>query len=614
MKQGWLLHAPLPAAIVALILIGGMSQPARAHEARRGAPSDETLSAGMTPEDRPAEIWRCPMCESVRQDHPGRCPKCGMDLVVDTSPTAAHETGKTPAGRVGGHAADPSRPLMPGVPPWLFYATSLSILGLSFFLFEFRGRRRDGGREEGRRFNLMAVPLLRALVARPWFRLVLQVPVVLLFALVIAAGFAGNPSPGRNIATVLTWTIWWTWLVIAILFVGKLWCTACPWMAIADWVGALIPWRRGDGSIGLEKRWPRGLRNIWLATLLFVGLTWLELGFGVTEKPWLTAFLGLVMVAASVLTILVFERKAFCRYACLVGRVSGLYSMFAASELRAADRDICRHCSTHDCYHGSGAGRPCPTGQFIGAMDANTYCILCMECVRTCSKDNIAWNVRPLGADLVEGRRTRVDEAYLAVIMLSMSAFHGLTMTPTWDRMVGAIESVGGASWLVAFSAGMAGMILLPLAVYYGVCVLMKALAGDGNHSAGFLFVRFSYSLLPIALFYHLAHNLQHIFFEGKKLVRVASDPFGWGWDLFGTAHMLIDSILPLNVGWGIQVGLILIGHVYGILIAHQVANAIYDNHRTATLSQVPMLLAMLLFSFQSLWLLTQPMMMRSSM
>ena len=67
-------------------------------------------------------------------------------------------------------------------------------------------------------------------------------------------------------------------------------------------------------------------------------------------------------------------------------------------------------------------------------------------------------------------------------------------------------------------------------------------------------------------------------------------------------------------MGWGIQVALILVGHVYGILIAHKIAYATYDNPRTATLSQVPMLMAMLLFSFQSLWLLTQPMMMRSAM
>ena len=70
-----------------------------------------------------------------------------------------------------------------------------------------------------------------------------------------------------------------------------------------------------------------------------------------------------------------------------------------------------------------------------------------------------------------------------------------------------------------------------------------------------FLFMRFSYSLLPIALFYHLAHNLQHIFFEGKKLVRIASDPFGWGWDLFGTADMLVDAVLPVSIGRGCWIG-----------------------------------------------------------
>src|SRR6185436_547223 len=116
-----------------------------------------------------------------------------------------------------------------------------------------------------------------------------------------------------------------------------------------------------------------------------------------------------------------------------------------------------------------------------------------------------------------------------------MSAFHGLSMTPSWDTMVLWIRRTYGTGWLTAFSLGMAGMLLLPLAVYYGICVLMKWFAADRKNSPKDLFVRFSYSLLPIALFYHLAHNLQHIVFEGKKFVRVASDPMGWGWNLLGT-------------------------------------------------------------------------------
>jgi hypothetical protein len=58
----------------------------------------------------------------------------------------------------------------------------------------------------------------------------------------------------------------------------------------------------------------------------------------------------------------------------------------------------------------------------------------------------------------------------------------------------------------------------------------------------------------------------------------------------------------------------VLIGHVYAIVIADRTARSLYADPRTATVSQVPMLAAMLLFSFQSLWLLSQPMLMRTAM
>jgi hypothetical protein len=558
-------------------------------------------AGAVAPPPERSEVWGCPMCETVRQPVSGRCSMCGMDLVRMADPREVSAEASMQAGPPG---AKP-RPLMPGLPNWLFFGIAILILAVSFALFEVWGRKARG-RFSGARFDMFRIPGLKAWLKKPWFQLSLQLPVLFLFALVIAAGFFGDPSPERNIAPVLTWTIWWAWLVFLILFMGKLWCTACPWMAVSDWIA------RSIGSYGI--RWPGLLRNIWPATGLFVFLTWLELGYGVTEKPWLTAAMGLVMLALAVGSVVIFERKAFCRYACLVGRVSGLYSMFSSSELRAANRGACKGCVTKDCYRGNELGQPCPTHQFLPTMDANTYCILCMECVKACPEDNVAWNARPFGSDLVESVKPRIDEAYLAVIMLSMSAFHGLTMTLAWDKIVDAIDRATGAGWLAAFSLGMIGMLVLPLVVYYGVCVLMKAFARDREHGAGEIFVRFAYSLLPIALFYHLAHNLQHIFFEGKKLIRAASDPFGHGWDLFGTAHMPIDAVLPLHVGWGIQVSLILIGHVYGIYIAHKAAQSLYDDPRAATASQIPMLAAMLLFSFQSLWLLSQPMLMRTAM
>jgi hypothetical protein len=343
-------------------------------------------------------------------------------------------------------------------------------------------------------------------------------------------------------------------------------------------------------------------------------LTWLELGFGVTGSPRLTALLGLAMFGLALLSLVVFERKAFCQYACLVGRVSGLYAMFASTELRATDKDVCRACKTKDCYHGNDAGAPCPTHQYLGAMDRNTYCILCTECVKTCPADNVSWNLRPPGADLFEFRRARSDEAYLAVILLAMAAFHGLSMTPTWDRVVTGVGTTFGVGELASFSLGMGTIIAFPLLVFYCVCWTIKRAARDTQHTVRALFVRFAYSLLPIALFYHLAHNLQHTVYEGLNLVRIASDPFGWGWNLFGTADLVTAALIPPQLGWWIQVLLILIGHVAGILIARRVAFALYPDPRQATVSQVPMLAVMVLFSLQSLWLLSQPMVMRTAM
>ena len=135
---------------------------------------------------------------------------------------------------------------------------------------------------------MFRVPVLGTLLRSPLVLGSARIAVLALFLLVIAAGLFGDQAPEHNLAPVLTWTIWWTWLVFAIVFFGKIWCTVCPWPTIAE---AIAP-----KSLGL--RWPKAFRNLWLATGLFVLLTWLELGYGVTGSPWLTAVLGLGMTVA----------------------------------------------------------------------------------------------------------------------------------------------------------------------------------------------------------------------------------------------------------------------------------------------------------------------------
>lgn len=520
-----------------------------------------------------------------------------------------------------------------GIEPWMYYLSISLVLVVSFGTFEWL-ERLFGARSQfvaelpvvasttaakSDRIDLLQNSFFKAAATSRVLRFVIQAIVVVLFFLVIAAGLFGNQNPALNIAPILTWTVWWGGLVILIMFAGKAWCWMCPWDAVAGWMEKLRFWKKTNHGLGLDLKWPKALRNIALATFLFVGLTWIELGFGVTMKPRVTAWLAIAMLLMAIVSAFLFERKGFCRYACLVGRVSGLYAMFSSVEVRARDRETCRTCPGKECVSGSDSAYGCPTFLFPGYLTNNTYCIQCGECIQACPEDNLTLNLRPWGEDLVADHRTRSDEAYLALLMLSITGFHGLTMTANWKRITDWLSDSLSASHLIAFSLGMTILMLAPIAVYAVLVWLSYRL---GRQSAmpttkpltyHDYFVKYAYALLPIALFYHLAHNMEHLLMEGPKVAALISDPFGWNWNLFGTARWSIPPLVSLDVLWIVQIALVLIGHVYSLWVAQKTSIRLFGDQRSAFRSQLPMLAGMIVFSVFSLWLLKQPMEMRTS-
>jgi len=311
-----------------------------------------------------------------------------------------------------------------------------------------------------------------------------------------------------------------------------------------------------------------------------------------------------------------FERRSFCRYACLVGRVSGLYAMFSSVEIRPRQRGTCKACRSKECVRGSAKAYGCPTSVYPGTMVVNTYCIQCTECLQACPHDNLAVNLRPWGADLAVEGKPRSDEAYLALLMLSITAFHGLTMTPVWRGTVDALRAWLPMGQVLAFSLGMLVIMGAPLLLYTALVWLSHRLASRRDPSApGFrdYFVRYAYCVLPIALFYHLAHNLEHLLMEGPKLFSRLSDPFGWDWDVWGSAQISVPPLVSLELLWVLQVVLVAVGHVYSLWAAQRISLRIFGDAARARRGQWPLLLGMVLFSVFSLWLLKQPMEMRTS-
>ena len=263
-------------------------------------------------------------------------------------------------------------------------------------------------------------------------------------------------------------------------------------------------------------------------------------------------------------------------------------------------------------------------------MKENQYCTLCTECVKSCPHDNIALNVRTSGADLLYPHRAKIDEAYMAILVFIVSAFHGAAMIPKWKEwetgvrgwfvdhdLLGTADALGfegSHGGLMTFTIMMLGCILIPGILYAALSWAMYKASGRPDVRLATVFIKFAYTLLPIALFYHLAHNATHIFYEWSKLRRLISDPLGWGTDFFGTARAPLSALWSPESIWYLQVTLIIVGHVYGILVAQREAFRLYRGDKKASLRvHLVMMVGMVLMSLLSLWLLAQPMFMRTA-
>ena len=127
------------------------------------------------------------------------------------------------------------------------------------------GFRRSDLRPLG--FDLLRLPLLGRFLRWRHARLCLQVPLLLLAAVIDLRRLARAPrSAPMNLAGVLPWIHWRGLLVLGLLVAGNVFCMACPFMLPRTIARRWLPQGRS---------WPRWLRNKWLAVVLLV---WLPLG------------------------------------------------------------------------------------------------------------------------------------------------------------------------------------------------------------------------------------------------------------------------------------------------------------------------------------------------
>jgi len=476
----------------------------------------------------------------------------------------------------------------------------------------------DGGEvqspeSDGFRYDLLRIPLINRLMKHRAFQFALQLPNALIFLLVIVAGIWGTQLGDKNFATVITWLVWWAVIIFTFLFLSRTWCMVCPLVSVAEWLQRGRLWKVGNRLFTLNRKWPRRLRNFWVPTVFFIILTWMFLNIGLAENPLYTAIISIgLFIGPAIVISMVFQRRTFCRYVCPIGGVIGAYSMTAPLEIRNRSDKVCRSCKEKACYRGNDKGYGCPMFMMPQTMETNTYCTMCTECIKSCPNDNIALNVRPFMSDLWKTSKLGIDVAMIVVIMLGITVFQTLEMLEPWTDISDSLMDATGLSEHVILTISYLAMAVVAPILIFAVWSLMTKWIGGKGVSLRKVFVGFSFAFLPIALSSHMAHNLVHFLGEGPPAaVPVISDPMGWGWNIFGTANLLVDPLLTMDPLHLLQMTLVTIGYLGAVYAGWRVARQTFGNNLRAIAGLAPMLVLMVAFAALNLYLLNLPMSMR---
>ena len=374
-----------------------------------------------------------------------------------------------------------------------------------------------------------------------------------LLALVFLTALIGEPTSVQNIAPTFIYIVFWLGLVPLQVLFGNVWRVLNPWIAVADGVAWL--WRQLGQDWTPPLDYPRRL-GMWPGAVALALFAALELTYAEPASPRALALAVAIYSYAMWFGMAAFGRRMWDDHG---NGFTGYFGLLA---------------------------RIAPFGEHEGRLV-----------------------IRMPFSGLAGAERTPGMLAFIAV-MLGSVGFDGLSRASFWQNLRADLEGpyiVDAPRTAELLSTGMAiagllACILLVALAYRGATWIAEAMVETERPLAP----EFLQSLVPIALVYAVAHYFTAFIITGQYIFSLASDPFGFGWDLFGTVTYS-PNIAPLapNIVWYVQVGALVAGHVAGLMVAHDRAVTILPA-RDALRSQYAMLGLMVVYTIGGLWLLSR--------
>jgi hypothetical protein len=355
------------------------------------------------------------------------------------------------------------------------------------------------------------------------------------FVLTIATGLLGNQSPVRNFAPVFVWVIWWVGFAFLCAFVANLWLIVNPADVLFDCARVFSPsFRRRSASARFA--FPARL-GAWPAVAGFLAFAWVELVAPERDAPRLIAIGVLAYVGATLWGYLLFGARVWQRCADPFAIFFGLLGRFAPA-----------------CIVRSGKGWTC--------------------------------RLRFFAVGLLSRRRLPVSLTAFALLMLATVTTDGFMETPAWAAVMEYLTPAAATPLSTSLpplwppTLLLLAMPALFTASYLLTVGLMARLAPQ-SPSISYLAGRFVLTLIPIAIAYHVAHYFSFLLLAGQLVIPLLSDPFGLGWDLFGTALYRMDiGIVSARTVWLVAVAAIVLGHILATWLAHVTAVSVFVEPR----------------------------------
>lgn len=436
-----------------------------------------------------------------------------------------------------------------------------SLIGIIFLwlvrIFRNKGENKNIKNERtGYKDLLNGSGFIRRIILSRWPQIILTIITLVMIYIVIMTSVFGTKVSGRNLGVLMMWAIW-LFLLIAVItpLGGRSWCTICPLPFFGDWFqrrsffSPLIGRTKNYNNkfYGLFLKWPEWLSNSWIKLIVFLILATFSTTLVATPK--ISGITVLMLLIVPTIMAFIWELRAFCRYVCPVSVFVSPFSEMSFIALRNKFQSVCDECKPNYCENGSKKGWACPYGLNVGKIKENADCGLCLECTRSCLYENIIIYKRPFGPDHVS---RNMSEAWLTIALFTISILYSILYLGPWPAVRDYVNILDKQNWDL-FEIYSLVLWSLVLGIIPGILYL---LAGAGARLSGKqistkeVFLSLVGSLMPLGFMLWIAFVIPMLTVNITFIFQSASDPFGWGWDFFGTANIPWHQFLPMYVPW----------------------------------------------------------------